>query len=259
MYTTILWGVAIPMHVRIRGGRGARSRACCKALLLVLLCSPPLSSITSIIASDQVLGPTAPQVPDCSREPLPLDADPQYFPTGAFGIDGAFEASINACFLRAMQEAPLPELVTLETAQVFRLTLIPAWRPPFIVRLAVRSDGTGTLAVKAAKSQRNAGVITVGRTEAISKSDVDVFLTLVEAAGFWSMSTKEVYSKDPRVIVQVMDGEKWVIEGAQNGRYHVVTRTSPKPGPYAELTSYLFRRLARLEMPPVPVIPRKRH
>jgi hypothetical protein len=193
------------------------------------------------------------------RGPFPLDADPQYFPTGTFGIKGAFDANINACFLRAMQESPLPELVTQEAAQVFRLTVIPAWRPPFIARLTIRGDGTGTLAVKAAKSQRNAGVITVDRTQAITKSDVDPFLTLVEAAAFWSMSTREVYSNDPRVIVQVMDGEIWLLEGAQNGRYHVVTRTSPKPGPYAELTSYLFRRLARLEMPPVPVIPRKRH
>jgi hypothetical protein len=227
--------------------------------MLVLLCGGAgVGSITSMIGVSQRLGPAAPQGPDCSREPYAGDADPQYFPTEAFGIDGAFEASVNACFLRAMREAPLQELPNGEVLQVYRLTVIPAMRPPLIARLALTSDGGGTLVVKGAKSQRNAGVITMNRTQVVMKADVVVFLKLLEAADFWSMSTHEVFSRDPRVIVKVMDGVVWVLEGAQSARYHVVTRTSPNATPYAQLTSYLFHGLAHLELPAGPTIPTKR-
>lgn len=194
-----------------------------------------------------------PNPQDCSRDSLPPDERPQYFPAQTFGVGGAFTAIRYSCYLRAMQESPLSRSVTLDRDQVYRLTVIPAFRHPFIIRLGVRSDGSGALVVKAAKSQDDAGALTLDEMKEITKPDVDIFLRLLGESGFWSMPTSEVYSNDPRVIVKVMDGVEWVLEGAQGGRYHVVTRTSPKPGSYTELTSYFFRTLAKLDLPPSPV------
>ena len=152
----------------------------------------------------------------------------------------------------------MPGLIAQGIGQVYRLTVIPAFRPPFVVRLAIRPDGTGTLVAKSAKSQDDAGALTLDRTEEIPKTEAALFLELVGKAAFWSMPPLEVYSKDPRVIVKVMGGVEWVLEGAQNEQYHIVTRTSPQPGPYTDMTSYLFRKLARLNVAPAPALSRPR-
>jgi hypothetical protein len=63
-----------------------------------------------------------------------------------------------------MKEQPLTGPAGQATAQVYRLTVIPAWRPPFVVRLEIRNDGTGRLVKKAARSQGDAAALTFDTT-----------------------------------------------------------------------------------------------
>jgi hypothetical protein len=131
-----------------------------------------------------------------------------------------------------------------------------------LVRLMIAADGTGQLAVKVGESQKNPSQLTAERENEVSKEEVARFLQLLEGANFWSLQTNQFYTREqvvrmraertkyPKAVMKVLGGVHWVLEGAQGENYHVVTRTSPEPGPYANLTSYLFRNLAKLEVPP---------
>lgn len=248
------------MLTRARAESRIRSHTRRKQWLLAFFCCACLSLAVSSGVSFQLPGSIAPpQNTNCLRDSLPPDESPQYFPAESFGVGGAFTASRYSCYLRAMQETPLlGSTIEGRSSPVYRLTVIPAFRPPFMVRLTISADRTGTLAIKSAVSQGSAGALTIDRTVELPGSQVNYFLTLVGRADFWSMPTVEVYSKDPHVIVKFMDGVDCVLEGYEGERYHVVTRTSPRLGPYFELTSYLFRNLARLSLPPGPTVPAKR-
>lgn len=196
------------------------------------------------------------QTTDCNRDSLPPDQGPHYFPTEVFGVWGPSKAAWYSCFLRAMYEKPLTGSTAAAAMATYRLTVIPPWRPPFIVRLKIQADGSGILVKKEARSQTETGTLTINTSQDVSREDVEMFESLLSKADFWSLPTIPV-QRNPRTIMQTMDGVVWVVEGASEGSYHVVTRTSPKPGPYVELTSYLFKDLAHFEVPPIPPIPRK--
>lgn len=213
---------------------------------------------------------------DCSRDLLPPDEHPQFFPVGTFGPGpgGANTASLYSCHFRAVRELPLMQYVNQDQPQAYRLTVWPAYRLPLIVRLVLKSDGSGELATKAEKSKWEPGRLSVDRVARVSKPEADKFLLLLGQANFWSIPTDEFYienqrlaaradRKHRRVRVQVLDGVKWDLEGTQGANYHLVSRTFPEPGPnaspdtstYAELTSYLFRGLGKLEVPPIEATP----
>lgn len=197
---------------------------------------------------------------DCYRGPFPPDERPAYFPAGAFGVRGPFTASLYACSLRAMGESPLIPPATASAAGTYRLTVIPTWGAPFVVRLAIATDGSGTLTKKAARSQVDAATLTIDTTQYISSGDVGTFDSFLSKADFWSIPTI-LMSSNPRMATQVMGGVVWILEGAKPGAYHVVTRTllyTSEPGPYEQLTSYLFKDLAHFDVPPPPVPSRTR-
>lgn len=216
----------------------------------------------TLLVAGQILFPaliSAAQTPDCYRGPFPPDEKPQYFPTGAFGVLGPFTAALYACTLRAMDERPSIPPAAIAVPRVYRLSVTPTWAAPFVVRLDVRADGTGMLVRKQARSELVQGPLAVNDSQDISKEQVEVFESLLNKAAFWSMPTILTWDRDPRVRLRVMGGVVWVLEGAKSDTYHVVTRTLPgnPAGPYAELTSYLFRDLARFEIPSPPTYPRK--
>ena len=225
--------------------RGAVYAMVCATLAALTLVLPPSAS-----ASAQH------QRVNCSRDLLPPDERPQFFPVDVFGPAGQLTASSYACYLRAMHERPLTVPAGQATTQVYRLTVIPAWRPPFIVRLEIGRDGAGRLVKKEARSQDDAATLVLDATGTVPKPMVKQFLALATGAGFWTMPTVKNTGKNSRVIVQTMDGVEWTLEGANAGGYHVVTRTSPHADPYWALVSYLFRGIGNLRMPPGPSVPR---
>lgn len=181
-----------------------------------------------------------------------------YFPPGAFGPSADHIADSYSCYLQAMGERSLLNPPARDAPETYRLLVVPAWQRPIVVRLVIRPDGTGALFVKASMSQQEASTLTVDRVQSVSKEGTQTFLRLLVEAHFWSMSTLSPPNHDPHVIAKTMDGIEWVLEGGTARRYHVVTRTSPRTGPYWAVVSYLFRELANLRMPPAPIIPKGR-
>ncbi len=226
-------------------------------------------SAASAGASTRPLSGTA----DCTKDLLPPDEGPRFFAIDPdnFGPMGSDTARWYACFLRAMGEAPLLEQVHERETLAFRLLVLPILRPPFMVRLTVAPNGTGQLTTKGGESPKNAAALSLLREDKVSKGEVDRFLQLLDDANFWSMQTNQFYTKEQiamarttrlkrvKAAKQIYGGVYWVLEGAEGDKYHVVSRNLPVPGPpisqdlgpYTELTSYLFRGLAKLEAPAV--------
>lgn len=199
----------------------------------------------------------------CFCDSVPPDESPQYFPKGVFDERGSFIAPTSACVLRAVDEKPLIPATSLAGGGVYRLTVSPSWGPSlFVIRLEVRSDGTGLLVKKEARRADPVG-ITKQASQDVPKGDVEVFERLLEKASFWSMPTLwgRHYVGGRWVFVDELGGIVGDLEGARAGAYHVVTRHvhyKPTPGePYDELTSYLFQDLGHFEIPPIPSIPSK--
>jgi len=197
---------------------------------------------------------------ECFQGPIPPDENPQYFPTGVFTSTprGSFTAALNACRLRAMDERPLIPSASVTGRGVYRLLVEPTWEGLFLVRLNVGADGSGTLVKKEARSQLQPGILTVNMTLPVSKEDVGVFDSLLQKNNFWSMSPILVFPKDPSRPLPNAGGVVCVLEGAKPDAYHVVTRPlGEDPKGLDELTWYLFRDLAKFEIPPPPAWPRK--
>ena len=108
------------------------------------------------------------------------------------------------------------------------------------VRLIVNSDGSGEV-ISAVAS----GIPWVVRkwNNAVSASDLQRFLQLVEDGKFWSLRPTE-HNRG-----YGLDGTVWIVEGVRNGSYHCVYRWSPDelPSQFTEIGRYLAKDLAKLD------------
>jgi hypothetical protein len=107
----------------------------------------------------------------------------------------------------------------------------------------------------------------------VEKNGSSVTLTAVELAGTGGQAPGEVIKRIDRALLPAeqdkllarlngvefgeigkdqnrfgMDGAQWILEGAEDGRYHVVDRWSPGPGPYRDIC-LVFLGLAGLAIP----------
>jgi hypothetical protein len=76
------------------------------------------------------------------------------------------------------------------------------------------------------------GKIEKTETKTMNKSEIDVFLKLIETEKFWELP--------PRTDEIGFDGARWLMEGLSNGTYHVVQRWSPKKGSVRNIGLYLL-------------------
>jgi len=207
---------------------------------------------------------------DCSSWPLPPDDPPRFFPAGVFGSGpaGAWAERFYPCNLRVFDERPLAEYVSASWPQAYRLIVFPHLRVPLVVRLSVSADGTSELAAKEQGGWKDPKALAIDRSQIVQRSATERFLRLVDEANFWSLPTNQFDAqiKQPRSASSrgrrmksgpgLEGGVEWVLEGMRAGSYHVASRKSGLNGgarsdlrPYLELTSYLFRDLAHLEIP----------
>jgi hypothetical protein len=194
-----------------------------------------IGSFITILASGQS------QSPNSHPKADPPDANPQYFPTGAFDIDldPSFRFPTERWYakhLRAMSEPSLFASSSDETLQVYRFLWLRTFDRPVAIRLTVGADGTGTVVAKMLNGHGGyaPGTIVVDRSVEANKEQVQKFFKLLADANFWSTET-ERYSGG-------RDGAQWIVEGVQNGQYHIVDRWSPdkKDDSYRSLCLYLL-------------------
>jgi hypothetical protein len=147
--------------------------------------------------------------------------EPRYFPIDASGGKGvsAFEQRWYSPILKKMGE---PSLIAAKDAGVrlFRFTLLPTWGNPISVRLSVMEE-SGTIEGKRLDGQAgyDPGKLVERTAVALSKADIDQFLSLYAKLKFFGLKTAD--------DTLGCDGSQWILETVDKGVYHVVIRWSP--------------------------------
>lgn len=169
----------------------------------------------------------------------------QFFPAETFGSNEV--ARTYSRYLRSMGEKPLSESVIPEGPdEVYRVLVeVRPYNSPVVVRLRIRNDGSGELAAKVGRDGGHPQILTVNRTAAVSRANVDRFLQLLNEAGFWSTPTREVFDSHRRFL---MGGEGWMLEASQKGRYHVVCRAVSELGALKDPAVFVVVSLAGLDL-----------
>jgi hypothetical protein len=172
----------------------------------------------------------------------PPDTHPQYFPEGIFhdssesgGFQG-FKERWYAKHLRSMLEPSLSEASKDNSLVAYRFLWLRTFHSPIAIRLTVHLDGTGSLTGKMTngKGGYNPGNLTLNESLELTKAQVAEFLGLLRRASFWSAPSEDGTGGN--------DGAQWVLEGVENGRYHIVDRWSPKKSDFEDVCLYLFEQ-----------------
>ena len=180
-----------------------------------------LTILLGLLASSSLLAQTGTKRP-IIKQTKPPDCKPQYFPVGLFSKYpelSEWEARWYASELRGLQEPSLLEGKIERGSAVYRFLLIPPFSPSLVIRLVVNPDGTGTLVAKLGPNRgAQDETFPSQRTVSVSSAQVNGFLNLIHAADFWSLPTAKSEQ------VRGADGQEWLLEAKQHGRYHVVDR-----------------------------------
>jgi hypothetical protein len=172
----------------------------------------------------------------------PPDTNPQYFPKGAFkdssetGSFQGFKEKWYAKHLRAMHEPSLSEASKDNSLIAYRFLWLRTFDSPIAIRLTTRVDGTGTLTGKMTNGKGGyaAGNLTLNDTHELTKAQVAEFLGLLRKAAFWSAPSEDGPEGN--------DGAQWILEGVENGRYHIVDRWSPEKSDFEQLCLFMMEQ-----------------
>lgn len=151
-----------------------------------------------------------------------------YFPDGIFDQKVENNNFISQWYskqLKALGEPSIYKERNNKDKQIFRFTWLRTFHNPISIRLEVnKNDGSGTLYVKETDGAGGyePGNIKEDFKKNISKESIDKLLKLLEKEDFWKLS--------PKVKTMGLDGAQWIIEGLQDGKYHLVDRWSPNGG-----------------------------
>ncbi len=117
---------------------------------------------------------------------------------------------------------------------IYRFTWLRTFHKPVAIRLE-RTDNSYTLYWKQTSGAGgyDPGELIVNSSKQLTKEQWDKFISLLQSADFWNMTTK---SKDD----MGNDGSQWIIEGMTNGKYHVVDRWTPRKNNFQKCGLYLI-------------------
>ena len=79
------------------------------------------------------------------------------------------------------------------------------------------SDGSGMVRIKALNPRRDKLEMDDSRT--VSAVQVNQFFSALAKANFWRLPAEKPSDGE--------DGAEWILEGVQNGQYHIVSRWCP--------------------------------
>lgn len=172
----------------------------------------------------------------------PPDAHPQYFPEGVFrdssesGWFQGFKEKWYAKHLRSMREPSLSEASKDNSLVAYRFLWLRTFHSPIAIRLVIHVDGTGTLTGKVTngKGGYNAGILTLSESHELTKAQIAEFLGLLRKAAFWSLPSEDGTGGN--------DAAQWVLEGVENGHYHIVDRWSPTKSDFGHLCLFLLKQ-----------------
>lgn len=161
----------------------------------------------------------------------------KYFPDNIFGeredID-KFASEWYSSHLKALEEPSIYSLKEGKNRRMYRFLWLRSFHRPIVVRIKILEDGSGILIAKMTDGAGGykPGKIVTSTKKKLAQKQVDTFLNLLANGNFWELASWE------RLIG--MDGAAWIIEGLDNGNYHLVDRWSPDSGCVREVGLYLL-------------------
>lgn len=179
----------------------------------------------------------------------PASAQSQYFPPGTFAAEGNGEAVVLTWYSRQLKGLEEPSLWALSRNDkhtvVYRFLWLRTFHHPVAIRAIIAPDGTGELITRVGGGAGgyDPGRLIENQTEKLSAIQVKDLIEQVRSAKFWELPTEEKRASFG------FDGARWILEGIQDGNYHIVDRWSPKNGAYHALCWFFVSKLARLRIP----------
>ncbi|HTM65223.1 MAG TPA: hypothetical protein VL093_02805 [Flavipsychrobacter sp.] len=117
---------------------------------------------------------------------------------------------------------------------IYRFTWLRTFDNPVAIRIE-KKDNTYILFWKSCSGAGGyePGELTVDKSKPLAKEQFDNFISLIQSTDFWNMPTN---LRDELGN----DGSQWIIEGIENGKYHVVDRWTPRKNNYQKCGQYLI-------------------
>jgi len=171
--------------------------------------------------------PAAREEAPCRGTPQTLKpiAPDQYFPPGVLACDDQQEAFLTNWYSKALRALGEPTLWALSRddsrAMVYRFLWLRSFHHPVSVRLVLKPDLTGVVISKSTGGAGgyDPGALIRNESASVGRRGTTLLLARLGQAHFWELP--------PRNGPGGVDGAQWVLEGVENGRYHVVDRWSP--------------------------------
>jgi hypothetical protein len=179
----------------------------------------------------------------CSMAPnVGAETEP-YFPPRAFVDQNLLSrmrdtsdllASDFTRHLRAMNEPSLWEASRRDPVIIaYRFLWLPTRERPVAVRIEkTRNGATVSLLQLDGAGGYEPGKVVMNKRVPISQKEWDHLKTLIRRAGIWSMPT--------RIMDLGFDGESFIVEGVEDGKYHLIFRWTPTPGALREVCRYML-------------------
>jgi hypothetical protein len=165
----------------------------------------------------------------------------EYFPSGVFSAQPEVDrraASSYASVLEAFGEQPLFSLSPPEGVECYRFIWLRAFARPVVLRLTVLKGGDGTLVIKVGEAANpplgDYQTVKLVREEKkrLDQRAVGRFRSYVDLSDLYTI---------PQYDTKVgFDGAMWVFEAISYGKYHIVSRWSPKDGAVREVGTRLI-------------------
>ena len=156
-------------------------------------------------------------------------AGPHFFPT-------AFDRFRNDWYSQHLVVLQEPILCNLNCKYpTYRFLFLRTWRHPISIRVSFFLDNHAHLSAKETDGAGGyfAGKLILNEEKLLSDQDAKEVLKQVDVMQFWTMPTDDKEGGE--------DGSRWVIEGREQNKYHVVDRWSPDSGPVHEFGSFMIR------------------
>jgi hypothetical protein len=122
--------------------------------------------------------------------------------------------------LMRMNESQLSDFAKDLDAEVYRLMILPTWGNPIAIRVQRNAD-LYALASRRVDGQAGykVGSLVESKDVALSAEDSKALADLIQDLRFFQMSTID--------SAHGVYGERWILEGVSQGKYHLILRWSP--------------------------------
>jgi hypothetical protein len=176
------------------------------------------------------------QAPQGSTDHAAVFKRQRYFPRGRLSANDwqdRFKANWYSRSLTVMKEPSLSVGQKRET-ESYRFLWLRSFDNPIVVRIW-RSESNVYLITKQLDGDggHHPGKLVVNKSRSLSMKEWDEFTALLQQSSYWTQ---------PTTIDDLgNDGAQWILEGAKEGRYHIVDRWTPKTDdPHRKACWYLL-------------------